>query len=601
MFTQILDPTGNLFVTWLVALIPVVLLLFLLAGLRMSAWLAVLIGSIVTFLLGLWVWKMPFDDGLRAYLYGSATGVWNVDWITFWGVMLFNTLVTTGAFEKLRRWLIQQGTQDVRVQTILFAWAFGALLEGLVGFGYPWAFVAPILITLGIPDKDAIRVAAIANNAPVSYGALGAPIIALAAVTSMPLVALSASVGKIVAILALLPPWILLYLVSGKRGIAGAWPLAVVGSLGYIAGQLPTAVYLGPYLPDVIGAIVCFVCLLILLKVWQPAQTLGYGGGPVTATQETGAALPAASGADVLGGLLPVLIFIVIAACAVKTPVIGQDMFASNPDLGFWISAALCLIALAILLYFWDLRRHIDILQGWVPIIVLVVVVVAWTGPWSKLPAFVPLKYQVTAASSIAPGATIPAIFSWAPFVGGSAILASWIIVALLLRVNLTQLGEIFAKTWSQMWGACLVGVFIFGLAYVFNYSGMAGSLAKAFSEIGPAFIIVAPLLGFIGVALSGSNTSTNAMFGKFQALVGQLLGFPLMLLPTLNSVGAEIGKPIAPQTASVGVSTSRFVRNEGEVIRHNFGWTIVLLVYLVLIGVACYLFFPGIAALPKA
>ena len=539
MFTQILDPTGNLFVTWLVALIPVVLLLFLLAGLRMSAWLAVLIGSIVTFLLGLWVWKMPLDDGLRAYLYGSATGVWNVDWITFWGVMLFNTLVATGAFDKLRRWLIQQGTRDVRVQTILFAWAFGALLEGLVGFGYPWAFVAPILITLGIPALDAIRVAAIANNAPVSYGALGAPIIALAAVTGMPLLALAGSVGKIVAILALLPPWILLYLVSGKQGMKGGWPLAVVGSLGYIAGQLPTSIYLGPYLPDVIGAIVCFACLLILLKFWHPKQTLGYGGVPVTAVQETQAERHGLSAGEVF--------------------------------------------------------------QGWLPIIVLVVVVVAWTGPWSKLPGIIELHYQVDAASSIAPGAKISAIFNWTPFVGGSAILASWIIVALLLRVSGTQLAEIFKKTWSQMWGACLVGVFIFGLAYVFNFSGMAGSLAKAFSALGPYFIVVAPILGFIGVALSGSNTSTNAMFGKFQALVGQLLGFPLMLLPILNSVGAEIGKPIAPQTASVGVSTSEFVRNEGEVIRHNFGWTLVLLVYLVLIGVACYLFFPGIAVLPKA
>ena len=225
MFTQILDPTGNLFLTWLVALIPVLLLLFLLAVFRMSAWLAVLIGSIVTFLLGLWVWKMPLGDGTRAYLYGSATGVWNVDWITFWGVMLFNTLVTTGSFDKFRRWLVQQATRDVRVQTMLFAWAFGALLEGLVGFGYPWAFVAPILIAIGIPDLDAIRVAAIANNAPVSYGALGAPIIALATVTAgtlgMSFVELlpiySASVGKIVAVLALLPPWILLYLVSGSR------------------------------------------------------------------------------------------------------------------------------------------------------------------------------------------------------------------------------------------------------------------------------------------------------------------------------------------------------------------------------------------------
>jgi lactate permease len=204
----------------------------------------------------------------------------------------------------------------------------------------------------------------------------------------------------------------------------------------------------------------------------------------------------------------------------------------------------------------------------------------------------------VAAASSITEGATIAAAFKWTPFVGGSAILASWIIVALLLRVNGRQLAEIWNRTWSQMWGALLVGVFIFGLAYVYNYSGMAASLAKAFAALGAFFIIVAPLLGFIGVALSGSNTSTNAMFGKFQALVGQLLNFPPLLLPTVNSVGAEIGKPVAPQTASVGVSTTRFVRNEGAVIRHNFFWTLVMLAYLIVISVACYLFFPGIANL---
>jgi lactate permease len=239
-----------------------------------------------------------------------------------------------------------------------------------------------------------------------------------------------------------------------------------------------------------------------------------------------------------------------------------------------------------------------EIFQAWLPIIVLVAVVVAWTGPWSPLPGINWLHLAVAAKSSITEGATITAAFDFKPFVGGSAILASWIIVALLLGVNGAQLAEIFTKTWHQMWGACLVGVFIFGLAYVYNYSGMAGSLASAFSKIGVWFIVVAPILGFIGVALSGSNTSTNAMFGKFQALVGQILGFPPLLLPTINSVGAEIGKPIAPQTASVGVSTSKFVRNEGEVIRHNFGWTLVLLVYLVVIGVACYLFFPGIMAI---
>ena len=535
MFKQILDPTGNLFITWIVALIPVAALLFMLAGLRWSAWVATLIGSIITLALAIWVWHMPLDDGILAYVYGAATGVWNVNWITFWGVMLFNTLVVTGTFDKLRRWLVAQGTQDVRVQTILFAWAFGALLEGLVGFGYPWAFVAPILIALGIPDLDAIRVAAIANNAPVSYGALGAPIIALAAVTGYPLLALSASISKIVAILALLPPWILLYLVSGKKGMWEAWPLAVVGSLAYIAGQLPVGTFLGPYLPDVSGAIVCFVCLLLLLKVWQPRQVRGYGGVPLTtpSAETTGHGLS------------------------------GRDIF-----------------------------------EAWLPIAVLVVVVVAWTGPWSELPGIVRFHRQVTAASSITEGASISAVFNWTPYVGGSAILASWVIVALLLRVNGGQLAEIWNRTWTQMWGALLVGVFIFGLAYVYNYSGMAASLAKAFAELGPFFIIVAPILGFIGVALSGSNTSTNAMFGKFQALVGQILGFPPLLLPSINSVGAEIGKPVAPQTASVGVSTSRFVRNEGAVIRHNFFWTLFMLGYLILISVACYFFFPGIAKL---
>ncbi|MGN6451990.1 MAG: L-lactate permease [Steroidobacteraceae bacterium] len=546
MFTQLIDPLGNLMLTCLVALVPVVSLLLMLAVWRLPAWLATLLGSVLTFLLALWIWKMPFHDGVHAYAFGAATGVWNVDWITFWGMVLFNTLAVSGVFENFRRWLIAQGSLDVRVQTMLFAWAFGALLEGLVGFGYPWAVVAPILISLGISDLNAIRVAAIANNAPVSYGALGAPIIALAAVTNYPLLALSGSVGTIVAVLALLPPWVLLYLVSGWQGLKGGWPLAVVGSLGYIAGQYPVAVHLGPYLPDVAGAIVCFAALLLLLKIWQPSSVLGYGGVPVD------------------------------AAAARQTQ--GHGL------------------------------RPAEVLQAWMPFVVLLIVVAAWTGPWSPLPKVSWFKVQAVACSALA--ATCPAkgnvtaVFNFAPYIGGSAILVSWLIVAVLLlvtgRLKSGQIGEVFRRTWHQMWGACLVGVFIFGLAYTFNYSGMAASLAKGFSSMGTAFIVVAPILGFIGVALSGSNTSTNAMFGKFQALVGTQLGLAPLLLPSLNSVGAEIGKPIAPQTASVGVSTSKFVRKEGDVIRHNMGWTFILLAYLILIAIGCYLLHPLAMNLPQ-
>jgi lactate permease len=529
MFTQIVDPLNSIWLTGLVALVPVILLLLLLAVFRVSAWLATLIGSIVTFAMAAWIWQMPVDAGLRAYVYGAATGVWAVDWITFWGVVLFNTLSLTGTFELFRRWLIAHGTRDVRIQTLLFAWAFGALLEGLVGFGYPWAVVAPILITLGIPDLDALRVAAIANNAPVSYGALGAPIIALAAVTGLPLLELSASVGRVVAVLALLPPWILIYLVSGRRGLKDGWPLAIAGSLGYIAGQYPVAVYLGPYLPDVVGAIVCFAVLLVLLKFWRPRTTLGYGG----VVLEEGTAYAGA----------------------------GHGL------------------------------THAELLKAWMPYIVLIVVVALWTGPWSPLPKISLFKVQVQALSGLLTGEKVTALFNFAPFIGGTAILASWIIIAAILRPGGAMLKEVFAKTFHQMWGAMLVGVFIFGLAYVFTFSGMASSLANAFSKFGVAYIVIAPLLGWIGVALSGSNTSTNAMFGAFQVMVGKLLGFPPLLLPTLNSVGAEVGKPVAPQTASVGVATSRFVRNEGEVIRHNMGWTFFLLGYLMLIGVVFYLF----------
>jgi lactate permease len=541
MFTQVVDPLGNLALTCIVALVPVCLLLVLLAVLRVTAWAAVLIGAFVTFILALVVWGMPLRDGALAYLYGAATGAWSIDWIILWGLILFNTLTVTGVFETFRRWLISQGTLDVRVQTMLFAWAFGALLEGLVGFGYPWAIVAPILITLGLSDLDAIRVAAIANNAPVSYGALGAPIIAIAAVTGYPLLSLSASVGAIVAILALAPPWVLIYLVSGREGLKDGWPLAIVGSLGYILGQYPVAAYLGPYLPDVSGSIVCFAALLLLLSVWRPKRVLGYGGVPLSAE-----ALAKAPKTDALA--------------------IG------------------------------------DVLIAWAPFVVLIIVVTLWTGPWSPLPKIVLFSAKVT-ASAPETKATITAAFNFAPWIGGTAIAASWILVAALLaslgKLRFDQFGEIFAKTFHQAWGAFLVGIFIFGLAYVFNFSGMASSLAKGFSGLGAGFIIVSPILGFIGVALSGSNTSTNAMFGKFQALVGAQLGMPPLLLPSLNSVGAEIGKPIAPQTASVGVSTSRFVRNEGEVIRHNLGWTLILLAYLIVIGVGFYWFDGGAMRLP--
>lgn len=547
MFKQVLDPFGNLGLTTLAALIPIIVLLLMLAWLRLSAWLTTLIGSILTLLIAIFVWQMPVNQGIQAYLIGSANGIWAVDWIVFWGLVIFNTLKLTGLFDTLKNWLVKQATADVRVQAILLAWALGALLEGLVGFGYPWAVIAPILVALGIIELDAIRVAAIANNAPVSYGALGAPIIALAAVTGLPLLALSASVGKVVAILALLPPWILIYLVTGRKGFREGWPLAIVGSLAYIAGQFPVSQYLGPYLPDVAGALVCFVVLLLLLKVWRPKTVLGYGG--VELSEEEQQARMSASIGD------------------------------SSEQHSIW--------------------------AAFLPFLILIVVVVLWTGPWwtSSIWNGTILKswntttlfsFKVLATSSINQKSTNVA-FNYTPFIAGTSILVSWLIMLAFIRPSFSVLGRVFRDTFHQIWGALLVGIFIFGLAYVFNYSGMGASLATGFSKVGPWFIVLAPILGWIGVALSGSNTSTNSLFGLVQLQVGRLLGFPVLLFPTLGSVGAEVGKPVAPQTASVGVSTSKFVRDEGQVIRHNMGWTLILLAWLIIVGLLFYFLVPGL------
>src|SRR6185437_14691037 len=469
-FTQSLNPAHSTWGSTLIALIPIVLLLVLLPVLRMSAWQAVIIGSVVTIVLAVTVWGAPVGGTLGAWGVGAGTGVWSIDWITFWGVIIYNTLVKTGAFADFRRWLVAQATADIRVQTILLAWALGALLEGLVGFGYPWAVIAPILIGLGVIELDAIRVAAIANNAPVSFGALGAPIIALAAVTKVPIDQLSSSIGRIVAILALVPPWILIVLVTGRRGLRGAWPLAVVGSLSYILGQFPTSQWLGPYLPDIIGAVVSFGCILLLLRYWRPKETLGFGGVPI---QQGG---------------------------SVDTP----------PS---------------------ETGTAREAMRGLAPFFVLIAVVVAATGPWSHLGSYNFVKPEVDAVSSLS-GKAASVSWAFAPAIAGTWILVSWIIIAVMLRVRGGQLADIFRTTFSQMWGALLVGPIIFGLADVFNYSGMANTMAHGFAQIGPTFLILAPIVGWIGVALSGSNTSTNALFGGFQYSVGGLLHMPPLLLP---------------------------------------------------------------------
>ena len=344
------------------------------------------------------------------------------------------------------------------------------------------------------------------------------------------------------------PPWILVYLVTGRRGLRGIWPLPVVGSLSYILGQFPTSQFLGPYLPDIVGALVSFGALLLLLRYWRPAETLGYGGVPIaaetvtvgTAAAGTGQAGPglAGTGRRAPGRQAP--------GRRMRPPT-GNARGCGRQSPPSWRSASSS----------WSSWPRPD------------------PGPTSATTPSSSQRFNAVSSLSHQP---VSVVWKFAPAVAGSWILVSLLVILAVLKVGMGQFGAAVKRSFSQTWGALLVAPIVFGLATVFNYSGMASTLAYGFSRVGTWFILLAPLLGWIGVALSGSNTSTNALFGGFQYAVGGLLHMPLLLLPSLNSAGAEVGKPIAPQTTSVGVSTSSYVRREGEVIRHNFGWTLVIL-----------------------
>lgn len=566
-FVQVLDPLGGVGLSTAVALMPLAVLLIALAGLRLPAWVVVVVTSVVVVWLAVMTWRAPLDGTLAAYGLGAATGLWSVGWIIFWGVVLYHTLQVTGAFDVLRRWLLEQAGPDIRVQTILVAWAFGALLEGLVGFGYPWAVVAPILITLGLGRLPSVRLAALANNAPVSFGALGAPVIALAAVTGLPADHLAAEIGQITAVLALAPPFLLIYLVSGRAGLREGWPLGAAAALGYVAGQLPTSQFLGPYLPGIVGAVTSFVAVALLLLWWAPP----------TVRRAAGSVEPA--GPDATDPWLP----------RVGTPRSGPGG-PGGPGSGatMTMTATATEAPTAPLPAVTTGTGRAPLARGLVPLGILVGVVLLWTGPWSPLPELTLGELSVTAGGSL--GGTVAASFSFAPFAGGTAILVAWVAVCLYLRPTRPQVRTAFRETGRQMWAALLVAPLVFGIATVFNYAGLANSMARGVVGLGPAFILVAPLLGWVAVAMSGSNTSANTIFGVFQMSVGRLLGAPPLLFPALNSVGAAVGKPVAPQTASVGVATTGLTGDEGRVIRYNAGWTLALLTYVVAVGLLFYL-----------
>ena len=510
---------GNVGLTLIIDLTPVLMLFILLAVLKMSSWKATLITSIATLILAIAI-GVPADGAVSAWLIGALFGLWSISWLIFWGITWFNTWRLTGHLDAFTSWMLKNITNDVRIIALTIAWALGALIEGLIGFGTPWAYLVPILISLGLPTLRALTVMAIANTAPVAYGAFGIPIVTLAGVAGLPLIATSGAVAHIVAVLAFVIVFAILTFIDGWRGIKEAWPAALIGALGYVLGQFTTAVYVGPYLADVMGSIIAFLFLVGLAKVWRPKHM-------------------------------------------VPPPAIKVS----------------------------DVKDRGAVARAWASLILFVTVMGLWNSPISPL-KWVVATFSVPAYSEVLQK-QVSVSYAFNVLVTGTSALVAWLITLPLMKAGVKDAVNALKATWRQTWGAVFTGIFVISLAFVFNYSGMAYSLAYLTTGLGLWFLAISPFLGWLGAALTGSNTSSNALFGPFQAAMGQLLGLPPLLLPSTQTVGAELGKPVAPQTVSAGVSTTEYVRREGEIIRNNMKYSIALVFVLIIIGVLYWLIYP--------
>src|SRR5437763_4985136 len=297
MFRQVLMPVAdNLFLSFLVGLIPIAVVLVALGILRLPAWLAALAGLIVGWILALWIWRIPVGLATQSTLNGFAFALWPVMWIVWNAMWLYNIAVRTGTFDTFRRWMIHEVPPDRRILLLIIGFSFGALMEGIAGFGTPVAIASALLIGLGFPVLEALTLTLIFNTSPVAFGALGVPITTLGLVTGLPANTLGAMVGRQLPFFALLLPFYAVVVLSGFRGLRGVWPVALVAGASFALTQFAVSNFVGPQLPDILAALVSLICVILFVRVWQPPDLDQYRARFATPAAPAGArAAPAAA------------------------------------------------------------------------------------------------------------------------------------------------------------------------------------------------------------------------------------------------------------------------------------------------------------------
>ena len=531
-WTQLYDPLGHWWLSTLVAALPVVVLLGALAIFRIKAHWAALLGLAASMLIASGVFHMPPLRGIRAAVYGACYGLFPIGWIILNVIFLYDMNCASGRFNVLQKSLMGI-TQDRRLQLLLIAFSFGAFFEGAAGFGAPVAVTAALLIGLGFKPLQASGLSLIANTAPVAFGALGTPLIALQVVTGLDLLQLSSMAGRILPFFSILVPFWLLWAFAGFSGMLEVWPAVLVAGVFFAVPQFLVSNFHGPWLVDVVSAVVSMAAVIVLLFVWHPKRIWGFTG--------------------------------------------HDTQLEARADHGF---------------------TKAEVVRAWVPWAILSVLVFLWGLPSVK--AFLDhisiLKIPVAGLHNliqrvppvVAKPALEPAVFNfnWLS-ASGTGIFIAAIISGLVMGFGPLEMIRQYGKSLYKVRFSLLTISAMMAIGFMTRYSGLDATMGLAFARTGPLYPFFGTLLGWLGVALTGSDTSSNVLFGSLQKISATQVGVSPTLMAAANSCGGVMGKMIDAQSIVVASTATEWYGHEGEILRYVFFHSIAL---ACLVGVLVFL-----------
>ena len=512
----------------LVASLPIFTLLILLGVLRKPAWIAAMSGLAAAIAVSIGAYGMPVNLMFSSIGYGAAFGLLPISWVVFWAVVLYRITVDTGKFEIIKD-SVGGLTQDRRIQALLIAFAFGAFIEGAAGFGTPVAIAAAMLTGLGFSPFYAAGICLLANTAPVAFGSIGIPVVTLAGITGLPLADLSANVGRICAPMSVFIPSYLILVMGGMRALRGVLPAAILCGVSFAGTQFYVSNFIGPQLTDILASLAAIGSLVVLLHFWKPKDSFTMDG-------------------------------------AAKTHVLKTH--ETSATLAAWMPY----ILLVILVLLWSL-------DGVKAILNQATSSFGWPGLHNLIQRMPPVAGK---PSPYAASYTLNLLSA-----SGTACMIAAFLSALLLKMPMSALGSTIATTFRQLKFSILTIATVLGLAFLMNYSGATATLGLAFAATGVLFPFFSALLGWLGVFLTGSDTSANALFGNLQVVTANTLGLNPLLMAASNSAGGVMGKMISLSSIAVAAAATGMTQtDESKLFRFTLKHSIFLSCMLGLIVV---------------